>query len=116
MVLGELRQGALEGVMADAIAQAYGVAPSSVRRAAMLSGDLRQAALAARAHGEAGLSEFKFRLSRPLQPMLAQTAADPTDALARLGMPRSSSSWTERGFRCTATSARCGSIRGNKTR
>ena len=85
LVLGELRQGALEGVMADAVAQAYGVAPGSVRRAAMLAGDLRQAALAARARGEAGLSEFKLQLFRPLQPMLAQSAADPSEALARLG-------------------------------
>jgi DNA ligase-1 len=85
LLLGELRQGALEGVMADAVAQAYGVAPASVRRAAMLSGDLRQAALAARARGEAGLSEFKLQLFRPVQPMLAQSAVDASDALSRLG-------------------------------
>jgi DNA ligase 1 len=85
LVLGELRQGALEGVMADAVAHAYGVTPASVRRAAMLSGDLRRAALVARADGEAGLSEFKLQLFRPVQPMLAQSAADPAEALARLG-------------------------------
>jgi DNA ligase-1 len=85
LVLGELRQGALEGVMLDAIADAYRIPASSVRRAAMLSGRLGEVARAARERGVAGLESFKLELFRPLRPMLAQSAADVGDALSRLG-------------------------------
>lgn len=85
LLIGELRQGALEGVLAEAIARAAAVPPERVRRAAMLSGHLPVVAREALAHGEAGLAEFRLELLRPIQPMLAQTADDPDDALARLG-------------------------------
>jgi DNA ligase-1 len=85
LLLGELRQGALEGVMVDAVARAAGVAAPAVRRAHMLSGDLGAAAAAAIGEGEAGLARFRLDLLRPLQPMLAQTAEDVDDALGRIG-------------------------------
>jgi len=85
LVLGELRQGALEGLMADAVAEAAEVPAAAVRRAAMLSGDLGATALAAFEAGEAGLARFRIELFRPLQPMLAQTADDVEDALGHLG-------------------------------
>jgi DNA ligase-1 len=85
LLLGGLRQGALEGVMVDAVAHAAGVALPSVRRACMLSGDLGEVAAAALTEGEAGLERFRLELLRPLQPMLAQTADDTADAVARLG-------------------------------
>jgi len=78
LLLGELRQGALEGVMVDAVARAAGVPSADVRRAAMLAGDLREVAAAAIAEGLDGLAQFRLTLLRPLRPMLAQTA----DALA----------------------------------
>jgi DNA ligase-1 len=87
LLLGELRQGALEGVMIEAIARAYGVAAGSVRRALMLSADLGGVALAALERGEAGLGGFALQLFRPVQPMLAQTAADLSDALSRVTRP-----------------------------
>ncbi|HEX2678970.1 MAG TPA: ATP-dependent DNA ligase [Polyangiales bacterium] len=87
LVLGELRQGALEGVMLDAIAEAYGLPASALRRAAMFAGDLGQVAQLARERGEAGLSELRLQLFRPLLPMLAQTATDVGDAFAQLGSP-----------------------------
>jgi DNA ligase-1 len=84
LLSGELRQGALEGVMAEAIARAAGVAPSEVRRAAMLAGDLGAVAAAAIGEGAVGLGRFAMTVLRPLQPMLAQTAADVDAAVDRI--------------------------------
>lgn len=84
LLVGNLRQGALEGIMADAIASAAAVPAGSVRRALMFSGDPAEVARAALGGGEAGLSRFRLRLFTPLQPMLAQTAADVEEALQAL--------------------------------
>ena len=81
---GELRQGALVGVMADAVAKAADVAAPVVRRAAMLGGDL-PAVAAALTDGEAALQQFTLRVGRPVGPMLAQTASGVGEALERLG-------------------------------
>jgi DNA ligase-1 len=85
LVLGELRQGALEGVMVDAVAKAAAVEPSDLRRAVMLAGDLGEVAEAAIAEGAPGLERFRLRLLQPVQPMLAQTASDVSAALERVG-------------------------------
>ncbi len=82
---GELRQGALAGVMADAVAKAATVPAATVRRAAMLGGHLPAVAAAALICGEAALSEFTLRVGRPVGPMLAQTATGVAEALERLG-------------------------------
>ncbi len=82
---GELRQGALAGVMADAVAKAAGVPAPTVRRAAMLGGDLPAVAAAALTGGHAALLEFTLRVGQPVGPMLAQTAAGVGEALDRLG-------------------------------
>jgi DNA ligase-1 len=82
---GELRQGALTGVMADAVAKAADIAAPVVRRAAMLGGDLPAVAAAALTDGEAALDQFTLRVGRPVGPMLAQTATGVDDALERLG-------------------------------
>ncbi|MGZ6780915.1 MAG: ATP-dependent DNA ligase, partial [Mycobacterium sp.] len=82
---GELRQGALAGVMADAVAKAAGVSAATVRRAAMLGGDLPAVAAAALTGGQAALSEFTLRVGQPVGPMLAQTATGVGEALERLG-------------------------------
>lgn len=82
---GELRQGALVGVMADAVAKAAGIPAAEVRRAAMLAGDLPAVAAAALTDGRAALAAFQLQVGRPVGPMLAQTATDVTDALERLG-------------------------------
>jgi ATP-dependent DNA ligase I len=78
---GELRQGALEGVMTDAIAKASDIGIDVVRRAQMLSGDLCRVAHLALTDGEAALKEIGFELFRPVMPMLASTAADVSQAL-----------------------------------
>jgi len=85
LIGGELRQGALEGVMVDAVARAAGVDGGRVRRALMLAGDLGVVAEAALADGASGLDRFSVELFRPLLPMLAQPADDAADALGRLG-------------------------------
>ena len=83
LMLGELRQGALEGVMHEALARAAGVPVADVRRAAMLRGDLGAVAEAGLRDGRAGLNAFRLQVGQPLQPMLAQSAASVADALAR---------------------------------
>jgi DNA ligase-1 len=85
LVLGEMRQGALEGLMVDAIASAMRVPTDAVRRAAMLSGSLSQIASVAARAGQAGLAELGLELFRPILPMLAQPAVDIDEALERLG-------------------------------
>jgi ATP-dependent DNA ligase I len=84
LLLGELRQGALEGVMIDAVAKAAQVPASDVRRASMLAGDLGEVAESAIAKGARGLERFRLTLLRPIQPMLAHTADDVTGALERV--------------------------------
>ena len=84
LLAGELRQGALEGVMLEAVARAATVPVADVRRAAMLAGDIAQVARAAFAGGLPAVRGFSLRVLQPVQPMLAQTAEDVGDALARL--------------------------------
>lgn len=82
---GELRQGALLGVMADAVAKAADVPAAAVRRAAMLSGDLPAVAAAVLTGGQAALEQFTLKVGQPIGPMLAQTATGVVEALERLG-------------------------------
>ena len=84
LFIGELRQGALEGVMVEAIAKAWQAAASEVRRAFMLSGDLAATASIAATAGEAGLRQVRLRVGTPLQSMLAQTADGVDDVFERL--------------------------------
>jgi DNA ligase-1 len=85
LLFGELRQGALEGVLTDAVARAAGIPAARIRRAAMLSGDLAPVARAVLAEGEAGLVPFALRPFQPVKPMLADSAADTGGALDALG-------------------------------
>ncbi|MQA87371.1 MAG: ATP-dependent DNA ligase [Streptosporangiales bacterium] len=87
LLTGELRQGALDGVMVEAIARAAEVAGAQVRRALMLSGSLGAVATAALAEGTAGLAAFRLRIGNPLRPMLAQSAESVDAALARISPP-----------------------------
>ena len=85
LLIGEVRQGALEGLMIEAVARASGLDANAVRRATMLAGDLGAVAHAALTEGARGLERFALLLFRPVQPMLAQTADDVAEALSRLG-------------------------------
>jgi len=84
LVFGELRQGALEGVLADAVARAADVPSEEVRRAAMYAGSLGEVAAAALRGGAASLRAFGVQLFRPLQPMLAQPAESVEEAVSQL--------------------------------
>ncbi|MFG1608825.1 ATP-dependent DNA ligase [Actinoplanes sp. NPDC049265] len=84
---GELRQGAQAGLLADAVAKAAAVPLTAVRRALLLSGDLKQVAVAALGGGAAALGEFSLRVGTPLTPMLAQSAPDVAAALLATGAP-----------------------------
>jgi DNA ligase-1 len=84
LLLGDLRQGALAGVMVDAVARAADVPVPAVRRAFMLAGDLGPVAAAAMEGGDR-LAQFHLTPLTPVQPMLAQTAETLADALARVG-------------------------------
>ena len=82
LLLRELRQGATEGLMIDAIARAANVPAAAVRRAAMVSGSLADAGVAALNGGASALAGIHLEVLRPLQPMLASTAEDLVTALA----------------------------------
>jgi DNA ligase-1 len=85
LLTGELRQGALIGVMADAVATAAQIPAAAVRRAAMLGGALPAVAAAGLSGGTAALDTFTLQVGRPVGPMLAQTAAGVGEALEKLG-------------------------------
>ena len=97
LLTGELRQGALAGLMADAIAVASGVSGDLVRRALMLSGDLTHTAEIAMGEGEAALRAIGLEIFRPIQPMLASTAASVSEAVT--GFSRASVEWKLDGIR-----------------
>jgi DNA ligase-1 len=94
---GELRQGALAGVMADAIARAAGVSTPVTRRALMLSGDLTRTAEIALSEGEAGLVAVGLVVMRPVLPMLASPGASVAEAL--------------RAFRCASVEHKLDGLR-----
>jgi DNA ligase-1 len=94
---GELRQGALAGVMVDSVADAAGVSGALARRALMLSGDLTRTAQIAMSGGEKGLRSVGFELFRPILPMLASTAANVDEALS--GFELASVEWKLDGIR-----------------
>jgi DNA ligase-1 len=85
LLTGELRQGALEGVVLDADAAAAEVPAATVRRAFMLSGSLPETAATALAGGVAALEAVRLEVGRPVHPMLASPGSSLDDALADLG-------------------------------
>jgi DNA ligase-1 len=87
LVIGELRQGALDALVVDAIALATQLAPRAVRTAYMLAGDIGEVAAAALTEGAAGLARFGLTVFRPVLPMLAQTADTAAEALASFSGP-----------------------------
>ncbi|MGW6226425.1 ATP-dependent DNA ligase [Cellulosimicrobium cellulans] len=90
LVAGELRQGALDSVVVDAVAEATGVPADAVRRAVMLAGATGPVARAALTAGSPeaaaeALATFRLTVGRPVRPMLAQSAPDVGAALEKLG-------------------------------
>ena len=85
LLYGEMRQGALESVIADAVARAAGLPAARVRRAVMMAGGLGAVARVALTGADPDLSQFALRVFHPVQPMLAQSADSVEEARQRLG-------------------------------
>ena len=85
LIVGELRQGALEGIMVEAVAAAAALPAADVRRAVAFAGAIAPVATAALSGGASALAQFSVQLMQPVLPMLAQPAEDMRAALAALG-------------------------------
>ncbi len=85
LMSGELRQGALERVLGEAVARASGASGDAVRQAAMMCGELGEVACAALVEGAAALSKFSIQMFRPVEPMLASPVESVEEALSCLG-------------------------------
>ncbi|MFI9612653.1 ATP-dependent DNA ligase [Streptomyces sp. NPDC052023] len=85
LLTGEVRQGALEAVAVEGLAQATGAPATDVRRAVMLAGSLQDVAQALLADGPGALDRFRLTVGRPVLPMLAHTASSVTEAIGKLG-------------------------------
>ena len=86
LLIGELRQGALEGLMIEAVASAAALPAETVRRAAMIGGGVAAIATRALTEGANGLAGYAIALFQPLAPMLAQPADDIAEAMAQIPM------------------------------
>ena len=85
LVTGELRQGALDGMVLEAVALAAGIPAAAVRRASMFAGSTLPVAAAALTGGLDALSAFVLQPGRPVRPMLASSAAEVDEAMAKAG-------------------------------
>jgi DNA ligase-1 len=85
LLTGELRQGALESLMIDAVASAADLPSAAVREAAMVAHGIAGVALDAITQGGEGLRRYALAPMQPIAPMLAQPATDIAEALAAFG-------------------------------
>jgi DNA ligase 1 len=85
LISGDVRQGALDGIMLDALAEATEIPGAVIRRAVMFRGAIGPVAEAALAEGEHAVAAFGLEVGRPIKPMLASTAADVDAAFEKLG-------------------------------
>ncbi|WP_369269606.1 ATP-dependent DNA ligase [Streptomyces sp. R11] len=85
LITGEVRQGALDAVAVEGLAQATGAPSADVRRAVMLAGSLQTVAEALLADGPAALERFRLTVGRPVLPMLAHSASSVAEAVDKLG-------------------------------
>ncbi len=85
VLVGDARQGALAGVMTDAVAKASGIKLAAMRRGVMLRGDLGEAAAIALIDGADAVAAIDLEVGRPIQPMLASTSTGASDALEEVG-------------------------------
>ncbi|KES05847.1 ATP-dependent DNA ligase [Streptomyces toyocaensis] len=85
LLTGEVRQGALDAVAVEGLAEATGAPPAGVRRAVMLAGSLQSVAGALLADGPGALDRFRLTVGRPVLPMLAHSASSVAEAVEKLG-------------------------------
>ena len=116
LIVGEVRQGALDGVVVEAIAKAAELPADVVRRAYMFAGDLGEVAATALDGGAAEIGRFGLALFRPVLPMLAQTADD-AEPRSRASAARRRSRSSSMGFACRSTrsATTCGCTRAGST-
>ena len=84
-MIGEMRTGFHEGLMEIAVSKAFTIPLKTVQTATMLTGDIGEVAAICKKHGREGLARLRFRVFRPIKPMLAQMAEDPNEALEEHG-------------------------------
>jgi DNA ligase-1 len=87
LITGEIRTGALEGVLVEGIAAAYEIPAPVVRRAVMLAGSAPFVAREASTGGEEALAAIGLEVGRAVQPMLAGSAPDLAAGLEAVGLP-----------------------------
>ena len=87
LVFDEIRQGALDSLVQDGLAEAFGVPAKAVQRASMLLGSTASAAVVVAEAGLAGLEAVGLAVGQPVRPMLAASAPDPTAAIGKTGLP-----------------------------
>ncbi|MFD5270237.1 ATP-dependent DNA ligase [Streptomyces sp. NPDC058335] len=85
LITGEVRQGALDAVAVEGLAEATDAPPADVRRAVMLAGSLQTVAQALLTDGPPALERFRLTVGRPVLPMLAHTASSVAEAVGKLG-------------------------------
>ncbi len=88
LMTGNIRQGALDSVMLEAVAAAAEVAVKVVRRAAMFSAPTGPIARAALTGGAEALEHFRLEAGRPVRPMLAASAPDVGAALEKAALEK----------------------------
>lgn len=81
VLIGEMRTGFHEGLMELAVSKAFDIPHNAVQTASMLTGDIGEVAATAKVQGKEGVMKLRFRVFRPVKPMLAQTAQDVSEAL-----------------------------------
>jgi len=81
ILIGEMRTGFFEGMMELAVSEAFQIPLDVIQRGSMLAGDIAEVAAIAKVKGKEGVLKIQFQLFRPIKPMMAQTAADVTEAL-----------------------------------
>lgn len=99
LVSGELRQGALDGVLTEAVAVAADIPPTDLRRAVTVAGSLTAVATAVLAEGASTLDRFHLEVGTPLRPMLASPAPSMTAAFERVGDDGAAVEWKLDGIR-----------------
>ncbi|MDX2936009.1 ATP-dependent DNA ligase [Streptomyces ipomoeae] len=85
LLTGEVRQGALDALAVEGLAEATGAPATDVRRAVMLAGSLQTVARALLADGPPALDRFRLTVGRPVLPMLAHSASSVAEAVEKLG-------------------------------
>ncbi|MEU3840178.1 ATP-dependent DNA ligase [Streptomyces sp. NPDC028635] len=85
LLTGEVRQGALDALAVEGLAEATGAPAADVRRAVMLAGSLQTVAEALLTEGPGALERFRLTVGRPVHPMLAHTASSVAEAVGKLG-------------------------------